>query len=82
MLSMYFARHGYVVAVQDMRGRYRSEGTFSKVQPADATDGYDVIEWLGKQPWSNGSVGMWGTSFAAHAQAGAAQLAPPSLRNG
>ncbi len=76
----YFARHGYVVAVQDMRGRYRSEGTFSKVQPADATDGYDVVEWLGRQPWSNGSVGMWGTSFAAHAQAGAAQLAPPSLR--
>jgi putative CocE/NonD family hydrolase len=76
----YFARHGYVVAVQDIRGRYRSEGRFSKVQPADATDGYDVIEWLAKQPWSNGAVGMWGTSFAAHMQAGAAQLNPPSLK--
>ena len=50
------------------------------MQPAEATDGYDVIEWLAKQPWSNVQVGMWGTSFAAHAQAGAAQLHPPSLK--
>jgi uncharacterized protein len=74
-----FAKAGYVVAVQDLRGRYASEGKFLKVQPADATDGYDTIEWLAKQPWSNGKVGMWGQSFAAHAQAGAAQLNPPSL---
>lgn len=79
-IAEYLARHGYVVAVQDMRGRYGSEGKFSKVQPADATDGYDAVEWLAKQPYSNGSVGMWGTSFAAHAQAGAAQLHPPSLK--
>ena len=78
--AAYFAQHGYVVAVQNLRGRYRSEGKFLKVQQADATDGYDVIEWLARQPWSNGQVGMWGTSFAAHAQAGAAQLHPPSLR--
>lgn len=76
----YFTQHGYVVAVQDIRGRYKSEGKFLKVQPADATDGYDVIEWLAKQPYSNGSVGMWGTSFAAHMQAGAAQLHPPALK--
>ena len=74
-----FAKHGYVVAVQDLRGRYASEGTFLKVQPADATDGYDTIEWLATQPWSNGKTGMWGQSFAAHAQAGAAQLNPPHL---
>ncbi len=76
----YLARHGYVVAVQDTRGRYKSEGKFLKVQPIDATDGYDTIEWLAKQPYSNGSVGMWGTSFAAHMEAGAAQLHPPSLK--
>ncbi len=74
-----FAKNGYVVAVQDLRGRYASQGKFLKVQPADATDGYDTIEWLAKQAWSNGKVGMWGQSFAAHAQAGAAQLNPPSL---
>jgi putative CocE/NonD family hydrolase len=47
----FFARHGYVVALQNIRGRYRSEGKFLKVQPADATDGYDVIGWLAKQPY-------------------------------
>jgi putative CocE/NonD family hydrolase len=76
----YLARHGYVVAVQDTRGRYQSEGKFLKVQPIDATDGYDTIEWLANQPYVNGSVGMWGTSFAAHMEAGAAQLHPPSLK--
>ena len=78
--AVFFAERGYVVAVQDARGRYRSEGIFSKVQPADATDGYDVIEWLAKQPYATGEVGMWGTSFAAHMQAGAVQLRPPALK--
>jgi uncharacterized protein len=79
-LAVFYAERGYVVALQDTRGRYRSEGSFSKVQPLDATDGYDVIEWLAKQPYSTGRVGMWGTSFAAHMQAGAAQYRPPSLQ--
>jgi putative CocE/NonD family hydrolase len=78
--AIYFAQHGYVVAIQDVRGRYQSEGRFLKVQPIDATDGYDVIEWLAKLPYANGSVGMWGRSFAAHMQAGAAQMHPPSLK--
>lgn len=79
-IAEHFAKHGYVVAVQDIRGRYKSEGTFLKVQPADATDGYDVIEWLARQQYTNGIVGMWGTSFAAHMQAGAAQMHPPALK--
>jgi putative CocE/NonD family hydrolase len=78
--AAFFARHGYVVALQNIRGRYKSEGKFLKVQPADAMDGYDAIEWLAKQPFSNGIVGMWGTSFAAHTQAGAAILHPPALK--
>ena len=76
----YFAERGYVVALQDIRGRYKSEGVFMKVQPKDATDGYDTIEWLAKQSYSNGSVGMWGTSFDAHMEAGAAIMHPPSLK--
>src|SRR4051812_12669540 len=79
-IAEYFAQHGYVVAVQDIRGRYKSEGKFLKVQPLDATDGYDAVEWMAKQPYSTGAVGMWGTSFAAHMQAGAAQYHPPSLK--
>jgi putative CocE/NonD family hydrolase len=77
--ARYFAQRGYVVAVQNLRGRYNSQGIFLKVQPADATDGYDAIQWLAKQPYANGKVGMWGQSFAAHSQAGAAQLKPPAL---
>ncbi len=76
----YFAERGYVVALQDIRGRYKSEGVFMKVQPKDAPDGYDTIEWLAKQPYSNGSVGMWGTSFDAHMEAGAAIMHPPALK--
>ncbi|WP_373069305.1 CocE/NonD family hydrolase [Gemmatimonas sp.] len=39
------------------------------------------MEWLAKQPYSSGKVGMWGTSFAAHMEAGAAQYNPPSLKS-
>jgi putative CocE/NonD family hydrolase len=78
--AAYFARHGYVVAVQDIRGRYASEGTYSKLQAVEAEDGYDAVQWLAKRPYANGDVGMWGTSYAAHTQAGAAQLHPPALR--
>jgi putative CocE/NonD family hydrolase len=76
----YFTQHGYAVAVQDIRGRYKSEGNFQKVQPADATDGFDTIEWITKQPWSDGQVGMWGTSFAAHMIAGSAIMHPAGLK--
>lgn len=75
----FFAQHGYVVALQDARGRYRSEGRFTKYSPLDAPDGYDTIEWLARQPWSDGRVAMWGTSYAAHAQADASKLNPPHL---
>ena len=78
--AQFFAERGYVVATQDIRGRYKSEGMFAKVQPKDATDGFDVIEWLAKQSYTNGQIGMWGTSFAAHMEAGAAILHPAALK--
>lgn len=79
--AIWFAERGYVVAVQDTRGRYKSEGVFLKVQPIDATDSFDAVEWLARQPWSSGAVGMWGTSFSAHMGAAAAQLHPAALRS-
>ncbi|MGE0041878.1 MAG: CocE/NonD family hydrolase [Vicinamibacterales bacterium] len=75
-----FASHGYVVAVQDIRGRYKSEGAFTKYADLDSPDGYDTIEWLAAQPFSDGQVGMWGNSYEAHTQADAAKLAPPHLK--
>jgi len=79
-IAEYFANHGYVSIVQDTRGRHRSEGVFSKYYKYDAYDGYDVIEWAGKLSYSNGHVGMYGTSYAAHTQADASKLHPPSLQ--
>jgi uncharacterized protein len=74
------AKHGYVVMVQDTRGRHHSQGVFEKYYSYDAYDGYDTVEWAAKQPFSDGKVGMYGTSYAAHTQADAAKLAPPHLR--
>src|ERR1700733_4292343 len=74
------AKHGYVVLVQDTRGRHHSQGVFEKYYAYDAYDGYDTIEWAAKQPFCDGKVGMYGTSYAAHTQADASKLAPPHLR--
>ena len=74
----YFARNGYVVALQDLRGRFQSEGEFTKYI-GEGEDGYDSIEALAKLPYVSGEVGMWGTSYAAHTQANAAKLNPENL---
>lgn len=75
-----FVRHGYVAVIQDMRGRYASEGAFTKYARTEPADGFDTVEWLADQPYSNGRVGMWGTSYSAHTAADAAKLAPLALR--
>jgi uncharacterized protein len=74
------AKHGYVVMVQDTRGRHHSQGVFEKYYDYDAYDGYDAIEWAASRPYCDGQVGMYGTSYAAHTQADASKLAPPHLR--
>lgn len=74
------AKHGYVVMVQDTRGRHHSQGEFEKYYDYDAYDGYDTIEWAASRPYCDGQVAMYGTSYAAHTQADASKLAPPHLR--
>lgn len=74
----YFAQRGYIVAIQDCRGRYRSEGTFYFLTQ-EAEDGYDAVEWVGTQPWATGKVGMMGTSYVGWTQTAAAVLNPPHL---
>jgi putative CocE/NonD family hydrolase len=78
-IADYLAKHGYVVILQDTRGRHHSHGVFEKYYDYDATDGYDTIEWAAKLPYANGKVGMYGTSYAAHTQADASKLHPPHL---
>ena len=74
----FFASQGYVVVVQDCRGRYSSEGGFSKYVD-EGPDGYDALEWAAQQPWCDGKVGTYGLSYAAHTQAALACLNPPHL---
>ena len=76
--ARYFGSRGYAVILQDCRGRYSSEGSFVKYVK-DGPDGYDTVEWIGKQLWCNGKVGTFGISYGAHTQAALACFAPPSL---
>lgn len=77
--AKYFASKGYVVAVQDLRGRYDSKGIFTKYNPLEAPDGAKTVTWLAGLPYVDGRVGMWGTSYGAHTQADASKLNPKGL---
>ncbi|MYB32338.1 MAG: CocE/NonD family hydrolase [Acidobacteria bacterium] len=77
--ARWFASHGYVVVVQDMRGLYFSEGMFQKYHEFDAPDGFDTVAWIVSLDYVSPSVGMWGTSYGAHTQADVAKLSPPGL---
>ncbi len=76
--AMYFARHGYVFALVDVRGRGNSGGEF-KPLVNDARDGYDAVEWLAQQSWCNGKVAMWGGSYAGFNQWATLKENPPHL---
>ncbi len=73
-----FAQHGYAVVLQDVRGRYESEGIWEPFRD-EGKDGYETIEWAAKQSFSNGKVGTQGGSYLGHNQWAAASLRPPSL---
>ena len=62
-----FIDEGYVVAVQDIRGRYESEGRY-RLRYSDREDGYDTVDWLIKQPWSNQKVATFGCSYLGETQ--------------
>ncbi len=70
---------GYAMVVQDVRGKFRSEGvTLGWVH--EANDGYDSIDWVSKQPWCNGIVGMFGDSYYGFTQWAAVSSSHPALR--
>ena len=74
----FYSRQGYVTAIQDVRGKYDSQGDWTPYT-TEGIDGYDVIEWLAGQKWSNGKVGMVGGSYSGSAQLAAAIENPPHL---
>lgn len=78
-------KYGYVVATADFRGLHASFGqnqNFNRGEWISAAryDAYDITEWLAKQSWSNGNIGMWGCSATGGSQIQAATTAPPHLK--
>jgi len=74
----FYASRGYAVCIQDCRGRYDSEGQWYPFV-GEEYDGFDTIEWMASQPWSNGKVGMTGVSYVGFVQWMAASEQPPHL---
>ncbi len=73
------ARAGYIVIVQDVRGRFRSEGEWEAFR-YEGKDGYDTVEWAATLPDSNGNVGMFGASYFGFTQWVTAGETPPHLK--
>ena len=70
---------GYAVVIQDVRGRYASDGEFEPYQN-EGKDGYDTIEWASQQPWSDSTIGTFGLSYPGAVQWLAAVESPPHLK--
>ena len=64
----FFVRRGYVNVIANVRGTGKSAGNYPFLGSREIQDGYEVIEWMAKQPWSNGKVGMFGVSYFAWLQ--------------
>ncbi|GAA2026041.1 CocE/NonD family hydrolase [Agromyces tropicus] len=78
-IAEYFMGHGYRVVAQDVRGKFRSEGD-ALLFVNEVDDGYDTIDWIIRQPWSNGRVAMWGDSYYGYTQWAAAASGHPALK--
>ena len=76
---MAFVDRGYAVVVEDVRGRYDSQGSFDPLRQ-EGPDGDDTINWIARQPWSDGKVGMVGGSYRGIAQWKAALTNNPHLK--
>jgi putative CocE/NonD family hydrolase len=77
-LGEFFARQGYALVAQDVRGRGDSDGKFNFFFQEES-DGYDSVEWIAAQPWCNGKVGMMGASYMGTVQWLGARSCPPHL---
>ncbi len=77
--ALYFARAGFAFLIVDTRGRGNSQGQFRPLGLEDGTDGRDVVEWIARQPWSNGKVAMRGGSYGGYNQWVTARYFPQHL---
>ena len=63
-IGAFYSSKGYACVVQDVRGKWGSQGLFDpNVGATEIHDGHDTLEWIAAQEWSNGRVGMWGESY-------------------
>ncbi len=77
----YFAERGYANLLVDFRGLGNSDGVvWEAMDPREATDGAEVIEWTARQPWCDGNVGMWGMSYGGITSFKTAAAQPPHLK--
>ena len=74
-----YVPRGYAVVLVDVRGTGDSEGCMDMMGAKEQQDGYDVVEWIAAQPWSDGKVGMFGVSYVGTTPSAAAIMAPPHL---
>ncbi|MEW6750663.1 MAG: CocE/NonD family hydrolase [Candidatus Latescibacterota bacterium] len=79
MSPLPFVERGLALVVQDCRGRYGSGGRYYPFVH-EGEDGHDTLEWIGRQPWCSGAVGMFGDSYLAATQFYAAPLGSPFLK--
>ncbi|MHA2394608.1 MAG: CocE/NonD family hydrolase [Promethearchaeota archaeon] len=77
-MACFFVKHDYSFVVYDVRGRFDSEGEFYPFFN-EGKDGYDMVEWVAKQLWSNGKIGMMGGSYRGWIQWATAREKPPHL---
>lgn len=78
-IADYFTARGYTMVVQDVRGKFRSEGE-TLLFVNEAYDGHDTLDWIVQQEWSDGIVGMWGDSYYGYTQWAAVSTGHPALR--
>ena len=77
----YYAAHGYITALLDVRGTGASAGVCDRMlRLQEWEDGYDAVEWLAARPWCTGSVAMTGVSYGGYSALLTAAQAPPSLK--
>ncbi len=76
----YFVPRGYAVAFADVRGNHEAGGCIDQSGPEQWQDGYDYVQWIAEQAWSDGNVGMWGASYVGETQFTTAFLNPPALK--
>jgi predicted acyl esterase len=77
--AAFWIANGYALVNPDARGAWMSEGDIQFLGIVEASDGYDLIEWVAQQPWSNGKIGMQGNSWLVMSMWGIAATNPPHL---